>query len=460
MSMCDCACRIAVTRATLQAELDVLCAAPHRPRVNALAPSDPDFVAVQRRIEHTDALLGDSAVVVVGVHRVVHTGLLARQLASRVRAMAEPSASECTTLFYPSSPLEARAIAQHGFQLCGAGPFGRGVYLHSDVQTCVQLCTRGPSDTLDWMVVCGAHVGRLKAVSEPSTTYAEPAQRVMFTYDTLAIQPSVARVPLQYRDAYVVYDPGLVLPQYLVACQRKGVVAGAQGAVLEWPCSAPLVAPLTTTIARDQYELGSREDNMFRLVESQYLRCVVPMAAAPAPPLPPAGSTFSPAYLTRGKGRKSRRGVVLPGGYGAVGSPPAAAPVGKVHWRQHPALQTRYDTAFSAVGEEDMAFLCVDSSTVDAVFSDDVHTLLAAITSEEGAMVLCKQPVLTEDVRSGATTLVLCKVVMGPCCDGNPVPQLGHISGALLSGQPSSTDFAVLSVEQILPFAAVELAKQ
>lgn len=69
-----------------------------------------------------------------------------------------------------------------------------------------------------------------------------------------------------FADEFVIFDPALALPTYIVTFQ----LIPSNGVAFNL---APLVGPSRmTTIRENQYPIGSQEDNVFHVARSQYLR--------------------------------------------------------------------------------------------------------------------------------------------------------------------------------------------
>ena len=399
--------------------------------LDILPTSHPEYSALRKLFEGAAGPGGmaDGAreFELVEVVKISNGRLLTAQTAAQA-ALMDPSDKRTWTKYHATTYKQASAIARLGFQVTGStkrGLYGAGVYLFK--HPCDGALS--PSATLNGdgigtLLQCAVYVGGSKTVGGPDPTADDLRKRRLGRYDSVYIPPHAG----VYQEEFVVYDGRLVLPTHIVRYKLKPrVIAPLALAAAGGGGGKPFTEGVRT-IRKDQYPIGSDEDNIFRLAESQYLR------------------------LTCWSG------------------PGVRPDVKQVDWHRVPALEARYAAARAELGAEMLVFHGTDVSNIPSIMAGGLKVggkgVAVAVGQAygQGIYVGLHPDVSKLYVKGGKNQLILCKLVKGPSlpmlAPTANTKTMGHYAPAaklpLNHAMSSFGEFYVVyQPQQLLPFAVI-----
>jgi hypothetical protein len=160
--------------------------------------------------------------------------------------------------------------------------FGLGVYFASNSTKSAQpQYAKQGRDGYQTLLVCDLVLGALRNVAKGDSQLGTEEHRRVGKYDSVYSRPDSAATGGTLNDEFVVYDPRLALPVYVVTFRTvpSGSSSASSMPTALWQRGS---GPHQVEIGRDEFALDSDEDKVFRLCESQYLR-FMSRAATPTP---------------------------------------------------------------------------------------------------------------------------------------------------------------------------------
>jgi len=185
-----------------------------------IGTNDPEYMEISNRVESSVDSRHGVLVKVSSIEKIVNIKLQLNQQDARLR-MHDPNCHE-TLLFSTTFEEDFSNIVQKGFSVphgqqlnTSSSPtnYGLGVYL--SVDSFPKHGTR--------ILVCRTLLGLCKTVVTADQNLHDFARRKTEQYDSVLIKSNVTAMEQGKCNEYVVYDPRLVLPSYIVTVQRRAV---------------------------------------------------------------------------------------------------------------------------------------------------------------------------------------------------------------------------------------------
>ena len=234
-----------------------------------------EYITVKKRVEQDVSDMHPIHPVVVRVLKVTNLPLYKRQLQARTRMVNSADTHE-QWKYHGTAYDTAHTIAREGFKLPKGDKgsmFGSGVYLASESSKSAQgQYAKLNDEGLGTLLVCSVYLGATKSMNSADPAASDPAKREREQYDSVYAMPNSKATGGVIHDEFVVYDAGLVLPKYIVVFRPHTAVLSLGALALGGSGGVGRDRVVMVSIKPNESPLGSENDMLYRLAESQYLR--------------------------------------------------------------------------------------------------------------------------------------------------------------------------------------------